>query len=85
MCAGSLVQTYKLLVHALRIIRLRCDGGKHSMSNRKEGRKWRENTNQKAPEDFPISNPTSSVLGVDEDLQGERKIVDLLWPVDPEG
>ena len=23
------------------------------MSNRKEGRKWRENTNQKAPEDFP--------------------------------
>ena len=23
------------------------------MSNRKDGRKWRENTNQKAPEDFP--------------------------------
>ena len=60
-------------------------GVKHSMSERKEGRKWRENTNQKAPEDFPISNPTSSVLGVDEDLQGERKIVDLLGPVDPEG
>ena len=52
MCAGSLVQTYKLLVHALQIIRLRCDGGKHSMSNRKEGRKWRENTNQKAPDGF---------------------------------
>ena len=27
-------------------------GGKHSMSNRKEGRKWRENTNQKAPDGF---------------------------------
>ena len=26
--------------------------GKHSMSNRKEGRKWRENTNQKAPDGF---------------------------------
>ena len=25
----------------------KCQGGKHSMSNRKEGRKWRENTNQK--------------------------------------
>ena len=27
-------------------------GGKHSMSNRKKGRKWRENTNQKAPDGF---------------------------------
>ena len=27
--------------------------GVSSLSNRKEGRKWRENTNQKAPEDFP--------------------------------
>ena len=28
------------------------EGGKHSMSKRKEGRKWRENTNQKAPDGF---------------------------------
>ena len=27
--------------------------GVSSLSNRKEGRKWRENTNQKAPKDFP--------------------------------
>ena len=27
--------------------------GVSSLSNRKERRKWRENTNQKAPEDFP--------------------------------
>ena len=27
-------------------------GGKLSLSNRKEGRKWRENTNQKAPDGF---------------------------------
>ena len=27
-------------------------GGKHSISNRKEGRKWKDNTNQKAPDGF---------------------------------
>jgi hypothetical protein len=34
--------------HRKKVVSPLCMGGKHSMSNRKEGRKWRENTNQKA-------------------------------------